>query len=285
MVTAIPLVSINIPTYNSEKTLKECLQSIINQSYPNIEILLIDSYSADKTLEIAKAFGVKVYYADTLSEARQLGVQKSLGKYVLFVDSDQILTCDAINKCVEKCEVEGVDAVTLFECSITDKNTFTEKVIAYDKWLFHSQHDDHPIFGSAIPRFFRTEVLQKIKWPQGLGVQEHNMIYFEFVRTGAKVIFIDVIIYHREPYSLAHYTRKFYRYGSQYVLALKQNKTLAVAHSMPRRVYFSKKALTKPHLFPGLFLLYYVKASAALMGALSSCFPVKKNKTTEKALV
>jgi len=270
-----PLVSVNIPTYNSERTLDECLRSIVSQSYSNIEILIVDSYSFDRTLKIAKDYGARVYFADTLSEARKLGVEKSFGKYVFFVDSDQVLTSDAIKKCVEQCEIEGFDAVTLFECSIIEKDTFTERVIAYDKWLFHSQHDDHPVYGSAIPRFFRTDVLRTIKWPKGLGVQEHNIIYYEVAKTGAKVTFMDVLIYHREPYSLAHFARKFYRYGSNYVLALHENRTLAVAHSMPRRVYFSRKALTKPSLFPGLFLLYFIKAFAASMGALSYCFKVK----------
>jgi len=265
----LPLVSINIPTYNSEKTLNDCLRSIVSQSYNCIEILVIDSYSFDRTLEIAKEFGVKVYFADTLSEARKLGVEKSLGKYVFFVDSDQVLTPSTIKKCVEKCESEGFDAVTLFECSLVEKNTFTERVIAYDKWLFHSQHDDHPIYGSAIPRFFRTSIFRTIKWPVGLGVQEHNIIYFEAVKAGAKVTFMEVPIYHREVHSLAHFARKFYRYGSQYIVALHENKEMAIAHSMPRRVYFSRKALKNPQLFAGLFLLYFVKGFAALMGVLS----------------
>lgn len=264
-----PLVSINIPTYNSEKTLEKCLKSIKAQSYNNIEIVIIDSYSIDHTLEVSKKYNARIFSADTLSEARKLGVEKSLGEYVFFVDSDQTLPPFAVMKCVEKCEHEKFDVVTLFECSIVEKNSFTEKVIAYDKWLFHSKHDDHPLYGDAIPRFFRRNVFENITWPIGLGVQEHNLIHYEVMKTGAKSIFIDVPIYHKEPDNLAHFTRKFYHYGSQYVMALRQNRSMALAHSMPRRVYFSKKALTKPSLFLGLFVLYYIKGFSALMGALS----------------
>jgi len=184
-----PLVSINIPTYRSQQTLKECLLSVINQEYHNVEIIVIDSHSRDRTLEIAKKYGAKTYFADTLSEARKIGVEKSHGKYILFLDSDQILTSDIIEKCVNKCEKEGYDLVTLFEKSLIQRNTPIERAIAYDKWLFHSQRDNHPVYGSAIPRFFRTDILRKIKWPKSLGVQEHNIIYHRLMKVGSRVTF------------------------------------------------------------------------------------------------
>lgn len=270
-----PLVSVNIPTYNSEKTLKECLQSVVSQTYRNIEIVIIDSYSYDQTLEIGKHYGAKIYFAHTLSEARKVGVQESLGKYVFFVDSDQVLTSDIIEKCVDELEKGAYDAITLFERSKIEKDTFTERVIGYDKWLFHSQHDDHPVYGSAIPRFFRTEIFRGIKWPEGLGVQEHNLIYYEVEKKGGRIIFMDLYIYHREPDSLAQFARKFYRYGFHYIPALHKNRKLVTAHSMPRRVYFSKRALTNPSLFIGLFLLYFVKGFATLMGVLAYYFETK----------
>lgn len=263
-----PLVSINIPTYNSGRTLNKCLRSVISQTYRNIEIILIDSYSHDRTLEIAKNYGVKVYFADTLSEARKIGVEKSLGKYVFFLDSDQILGSEVIRKCVDKCE-EDYDLITLFERSIIEKNTFIEKVIAYDKWLFHSQHDDHPVYGAAIPRFFRTKVLRRITWPEGISVQEHNIIYYRTVKAGGKVTFIDEYLYHHEPSSLSHYARKFYRYGFYYIPALRENSKLVLSHSMPRRVYFSRKALREPILFPALFLFYLIKGAATFAGVIS----------------
>jgi len=57
---AEPLVSITIPTKNAEKTLGLCLEAVKNQTYPNIETIVIDSYSTDKTLDIAKKHGVKI---------------------------------------------------------------------------------------------------------------------------------------------------------------------------------------------------------------------------------
>lgn len=270
-----PLVSINVPTYNSERTLDECLRSVKNQTYKNIEIIVVDGYSSDRTLEIARKYGASIYFSKMLSEAREVAVEKSFGKYVLLLDSDQILEPHAIEKCVNKCEKDGWNAITLFERSLIRRHTFVERVVAYDKWLFHSLRDDHAIYGAAIPRFFKTEVLKKLNWPKDLVTFDHNFLYYEAAKEGAKVCFLDVYIYHHEPSSWTEVVRKFYRYGRHYIPALRKNRELVMWHSMPRRTYFSKRALTKPSLFVGLFLLYFVKGFAALMGALVYCLERK----------
>ena len=67
-----PLVSINIATYNSEKTLGKCLDSVRNQTYKNIEIIFMDSYSKDRALDIAKRYGAKIVFAPTTGQFNQL---------------------------------------------------------------------------------------------------------------------------------------------------------------------------------------------------------------------
>ena len=77
------LVSITIPTYNSERSLEECLVAAKKQSYKKTEIIIIDSYSKDKTLEIAKKFGCQIVMCKgKLLEARIAGAKASKGEYV-----------------------------------------------------------------------------------------------------------------------------------------------------------------------------------------------------------
>ena len=97
-----PLVSINIPTYNSEKVIGKCLDSIRNQTYRNVEIIIIDGYSKDCTARMAKGYGVNIYYALELSKARRLGIEKSKGEYIFFLDSDQTIGSSTISKCVKE---------------------------------------------------------------------------------------------------------------------------------------------------------------------------------------
>src|SRR3989338_2794622 len=118
-----PLVSVIVPTYNSSGTLDECLGALKNQEYKNIEIIVTDSFSKDRTKEIAYHYGAKILDAETLALARKKGVELSKGKYILFLDSDQIINPDTIRLSVKACEEEGFDGVTHFERSKISRNT------------------------------------------------------------------------------------------------------------------------------------------------------------------
>jgi glycosyltransferase involved in cell wall biosynthesis len=91
----MPSISIIIPTYNSEKVLPLCLESIQQQKYPKekIEILVVDDGSVDNTVNIAKNFGAKILYngARHIERGKSIGIQNAENDLVLFIDSDNIL--------------------------------------------------------------------------------------------------------------------------------------------------------------------------------------------------
>lgn len=274
-----PLVSVNIATYNSGKTLKKCLDSVKSQIYKNIEIVIMDSYSKDNTLGIANAYGAKIVFAPTLAAARKAGAEASRGDYVFILDSDQILEQNVIQECVRACEEDGYDGVTLFERSLITKNTFVERVIAYDKEIFHSLRDDDPIKGTAIPRFFRASYFKRVEFDKNPPITfEHTIIHHKIVEMGAKIKFVDAYIWHHETTTIREVAKKFFRYGYHYIPAYKFNKELAIHHSMPRRTYFHRKALNNPILFLGLFYVYFVKALSAVSGAALFLFTSKHGK-------
>ena len=102
-----PLVSAVITTKNSSDTLKDCLESIINQIYKNIEIIVADNNSIDGTKEIAFKYTDKVYNkGPERSTQRNFGVSQSTGNYLLIIDSDMILSEKIIESCVEKIQVD-----------------------------------------------------------------------------------------------------------------------------------------------------------------------------------
>lgn len=95
------LISIIVPVYNVEKYLKKCVESIINQTYKNIEIILVDDGSSDKSGDICDEYKkldnrIRVYHKENggLSDARNYGIDKANGKYICFVDSDDCVTED-----------------------------------------------------------------------------------------------------------------------------------------------------------------------------------------------
>ena len=146
------IVSINIPTYNSEKTLEKCIKAAKAQTYKNIEILVIDSYSKDKTLEIAKKYGCKIVMCKGgLLEARILGAKKSKGKYILFLDSDQILHPTTIERAVKK--IKKYDSLWLYERAY-NRNKFLPSLYDADRLLVQKFLEE----GVVLPRFFRKSI-------------------------------------------------------------------------------------------------------------------------------
>lgn len=271
-----PLVSVIVPTYNSARTLDECLGALKRQEYKNIEIIVTDSFSKDKTKDMALRYGAKILDAETLALARKMGVELSKGKYILFLDSDQIIEPNTIALSVKACEEEGFDGVTHFERSKIYKNTFVERLINYDKWIFHSEQDDDPIYGTAEPRFFRADFVKRIDFLDNPPITfELAIINLKMNQMGAKIKFIDAYIYHYETSSFLQVAKKFFRYGFYYIPALKRFPNLVVHHSAPRRTYFTLRAFKRPFLLLGLFVLYGVKGAATFCGIVYSTLGFK----------
>ena len=96
---SLPLISIIIPTFNAVVFLPIAIESVLNQTYKNFEIIVIDDGSTDNTaLVVQKSNVVKYFYQENkgLSSARNMGVQKSKGEYLVFLDADDWLEKDAL---------------------------------------------------------------------------------------------------------------------------------------------------------------------------------------------
>jgi glycosyltransferase involved in cell wall biosynthesis len=104
--TLPPLVSVVIPCYNSARYLAETIESVRLQTYPRIEIIVVDDGSTDETAKIARSYGVHyIYQANRgISAARNTGIVHSRGKYVLFLDHDDRLLPRAVETGVKLLE-------------------------------------------------------------------------------------------------------------------------------------------------------------------------------------
>ena len=113
-----PLVSIVVPVYNAEDYLNRCIESIINQSYNNIEIILVDDGSTDESCNICYKYKnidkrirvIQISNSGSYS-ARKVGFKKSKGDYLCFVDSDDWIDIDFIKKMVEIAKEYNCDIV------------------------------------------------------------------------------------------------------------------------------------------------------------------------------
>ncbi len=104
----LPLVSVIIPTKNSEEFLEDCLESIKNQTYKNLEIIVVDNNSTDKTKKIALKYTELVFNkGPERSAQRNFGASKSKGDYFLFIDSDMELSKKVVEECVNRIQKSG----------------------------------------------------------------------------------------------------------------------------------------------------------------------------------
>ncbi|MCC8015955.1 MAG: glycosyltransferase, partial [Clostridiales bacterium] len=109
-------VSVIIPVYNSEKYLKQCLESVINQTLKEIEIICVDDGSTDNSLKILTALSEKDGRISVLRQqnlfagaARNNGIKHAKGKYLVFWDSDDFFEAGALSALYKKCEKENAD--------------------------------------------------------------------------------------------------------------------------------------------------------------------------------
>jgi glycosyltransferase involved in cell wall biosynthesis len=102
--TDFPLVSVIIPVYNAEKYLGQCIQSIIGQNYPHLEIIVVDNGSTDSSEAVAKSFAKVIYLKEprkSAAIARNTGIKAAQGKYIQFLDADDFLHPNKINQQVD----------------------------------------------------------------------------------------------------------------------------------------------------------------------------------------
>ena len=114
----LPLISVIIPVYNVEQYFEECVNSVLSQTYKNIEIILVDDGSTDSSGDMCDSFAeqhnsIKVFHKTNggQSTARNMGLEKALGKYIYFLDSDDIIVPKALEKLCCIAEVDSSDVV------------------------------------------------------------------------------------------------------------------------------------------------------------------------------
>lgn len=157
----ISLVSIIIPTKNSAKYLADCLESIKNQTYPYIEVVIVDSNSMDNTLSIVKKYNTRFYeYSPKVVKGifdaaykRNYGVRKAKGEYVYYVDADMVVARDVVSEAVDLCKKN-------YQAVIISEDSFGSGVWARAKNLERRCYwGDDTV---EAPRFFKKKIWQEL---------------------------------------------------------------------------------------------------------------------------
>ena len=209
MTDIAPLVSVIIPVYNVSDYLHQCLESVKNQRYSNLEILVIDDGSTDISGQICDAYALedarfRVFHTVNkgLSAARNLGLEYIHGEYIFFLDSDDWLELETINIMVSKVKKNDVDIVAC-RCYREWKNKTRQSVLPdeYKEYIGEDAVLDFIMYGhlgqGVWNKLYRSSLFDSIRFPVGQ-VYEDITVTYKVLCLAKRVIFIpDMLLHYR----------------------------------------------------------------------------------------
>lgn len=213
------LVSVIVPVYQSEQHLKRCLQSITGQTYLDLEIILVDDGSRDRSLAICREYAaqdqrINVYHQENqgVSSARNTGIQNMHGEFVMFVDADDYLDLCMIEDLMNAIEGTSADlAISGFKMVFEDGSpdliyqtsaTYTgslksfvktQMLECYDKFLLNTQCN----------KLCSTEMIRKydIRYLPDMAINEDIYISMQMVQHSRQIVCINKAYYHYWQYT------------------------------------------------------------------------------------
>ncbi|MFY3741755.1 MAG: glycosyltransferase involved in cell wall biosynthesis [Candidatus Nitrosomirales archaeon] len=262
------LVSVIVPTKNSHLTLMRCLETIKGQTYKNIEIIVVDNYSTDNSLELAEKYA-DAYYLMGPERSSQVnhGVEMASGKYIYRVDSDFLLDPDVVSEAVMEAELNNHGAILIHNSSNPDVS-FWAKVRKFERDMYAS--DDM----NVAARFIRRDVFLAVggfdpNLVAGEDYDLHNRIVNKY--SIGKILPKEVHL--GEPRSLREVAQKHFYYGRTINLFLEKNKERGIKQVSPIRMAYLhhyKDFCKHPILACGFVVYQIVRYSSALAGVLSA---------------
>ncbi|MCB6805048.1 glycosyltransferase [Veillonella parvula] len=226
-----PLLSIIVPIYNVEQYLDRCIQSILNQTYQNLEIILVDDGATDCSGAIADSYAakdkrIKVFHKENggLSDARNYGLEHVTGDYILFIDSDDFIVnimCERLitvassnNADIVSCNYyiyRGDDDISIHTMSVQDdKRTFTGMdMLRY--YLLKTEPFDLNVVWNKIFKLDLFNGVEPVRFPKGR-VQEDNFTIFRLFLNANSIVTVNKPLYYyvqRAGSIMANFTRRF----------------------------------------------------------------------------
>ena len=210
------LVSIIIPVYNVELLIKDCLESVLNQTYKNIEIILIDDGSKDKSGLICDEYAKKddriiVIHKNNegVSVARNIGIDKSKGDYICFIDSDDYISKYMVEHMLKKIEEEDSDIVV---CNfVEEKNNKIIKKYYVDKDMIDTKKNFMRYIAFKCTwqcmiwnKMYKKTAIGDIRFKAGTKIAEDYLFLMEVLdRNVKKISYIDEVLYYYVRWDLS----------------------------------------------------------------------------------
>jgi len=222
-----PLVTILSPCYNVEQYLPQCLNSIIDQTYRNLQIVMIDDGSKDRTWSILQEYAAKdtrieVYHQENqgVATTRNNLLDKVKGDFVLFVDSDDWIELNTVEFLLSKSYETEVDIVTC-EHVVNDvlvKIEYSQEIwdreFVIKKFLFHRE-----LNGSLCNKLVKTSLLHGLHFKPGVSYGEDALFFWCVIQESRNLLYTDRQLYHyrMNSDSISHHSFGIKKYSGFHV--------------------------------------------------------------------
>jgi len=205
-----PKISVIVPVYKVEAYLARCVQSILNQTYKNLEILLIDDGSPDASGKICDEYAkmdnrIKVVHKNNggVSDARNVGIEAATGDYLGFVDSDDYIHPEMYEILCTNLKNENADfSFCFFEKVYNEKTTLSESN-GYKIEIFSSTEVLQQLFtfssGNIVVswnKLFKKELFNGIMYPKGRRRGEDESIIYKLICKSERVLLVKKVLYY-----------------------------------------------------------------------------------------
>lgn len=207
-----PVVSVIVPVYNAESTLRRCADSILEQSYPDLELILVDDGSKDASPALCDSYmqkdaRVRVIHKPNsgASATRNLGIAQARGRYLQFVDSDDWLTPDATEKLVAAAEAHQADLVVADFYRVSGKLVASKHRVMPDGVMTRRQYAslmmENPAsfyYGVLWNKLYRRELVvqQHLEMNPALRICEDFMFNLEYLRVAQRIVAVPSPVYY-----------------------------------------------------------------------------------------
>lgn len=203
-----PLISVIVPIYNVEKYLDRCVDSIINQTYKNLEIILVDDGSPDNCPKMCDDYAkidnrIKVVHKENggLSDARNVGMKVATGEYVSFIDSDDYISLDFYETLLETIVDNDSDIVECGVVKFYEDNNFDEysddlKVTNYDTlYALEGLINENPFKQHVWNKLYKSNIALDISYAVGK-LNEDEFWTYQIFGKAKKVTRINKTMYY-----------------------------------------------------------------------------------------
>lgn len=188
-----PLVSIVTPVYNGEKYIAECIESVLSQDYPNLEYIIINDGSTDRTAEVVQKYASKLIYIEQANQgqvsALNHGWQISKGKYLTYLSSDDKFLPEAISSLVTFIESEKEAIVVFPDCDLIDANGKIILKSVVKPFDYRAVLVNHELYIGVCPLFRRTLFETLGGWRESLRLANDRDFWLRAANHGKLVMY------------------------------------------------------------------------------------------------